>query len=256
MLLATPAGAAERIIALTPHACEMLFAIGAGEDVVGVAEYCDFPAEAERLPRVADARRIYLEAALKLKPTLAVSGSHSISGIDRLKKTGVRIVETHPRRVRDIFVDMRRLGELTGHQKKAEEIVRGLEKRLQVLGSHLSRPVRAFYEVWPDPLMSEGGPSFITDMLKHAGAENIFADSPLESIRVNIESVIRAAPDVIIIPDGGVGRKKRTAFWQHWLGNNVPVIPVDSDLLHRPGPRLIDGIEQLHAKIYRLQVSP
>lgn len=256
MLPATSAAATERIIALTPHACEILFAIGAGKDVVGVAEYCDYPAEAARLPKVADARRIYLEAVTKLKPTLAVSGSHSISGIEHLKKIGVRIAETHPHRVRDIFVDMRSLGRQTSHQKKADETVRLLEKRLRTLSNHSSEPVRTFYEVWPDPLMSEGGPSFITDMLKYAGAENIFADNPLESMHVNVESVIRAAPKLVIIPKKSRSVEKRTAFWRRWLGEEVHIITIDSDLLHRPGPRLIDGIEQLHARISRLSASP
>ncbi len=249
LALVPSAEAGERILSLTPHACEMLFAIGAGKDVVGVSEYCDYPPEAENLPKVGNARQVYLEAAIKLKPTLAVVGSRSLKGVGQLLKLGIQIVETHPHTVKEILADMRMLGKRTGHQERADLVAEQLRLRLQALRRRSAKPARIFYEIWPDPLMSEGGASFITDMVQYAGGKNIFAETPLESMRVDVESVIRAKPEVIIIPDEGRDVVKRRAFWHRWLGERIHVITVDADLFHRPGPRLIDGIEQLRSQM-------
>jgi len=245
LLGCTQATAAERILALAPHVCEMLYAIGAGDEVVGGVDYCDYPEAAKHLPRVGNYTGINLEAALNLKPTMAV-----ISGTSRQKKQlealGIRVVRSAPHSVADVLADIRRLGRLTGHARQAQALSSSMQQRLDRLQrSKTARPVKVFYEVWHDPLQTVGGTGFINDLLQRAGLQNVFAGIPLETPRINIEAVLHAAPAVIIIPSEHRDVAARARFWKHWLGASVRIIVVNPDLIHRPGPRVIDGIEAL-----------
>jgi len=121
LCLSCPVIAAERILALSPHVCEMLYAIGAGDEVVGAVDYCDYPEAATRLPRVGSYTGINLEAALMLKPTMAIiSGtSHQQAQLHQL---GIRVVRSAPQSVDDVLADIRRLGRITGHAKQAKAL--------------------------------------------------------------------------------------------------------------------------------------
>jgi iron complex transport system substrate-binding protein len=244
------ARAESRILALTPAVCEMLYAIGAGPDVVGASEHCDYPAAARRLPRIADYRRLYAEPALRLQPTLAVTGQADLPGLAALKVAGVRVMLVHPASVGDVLAAMRSLGRATGHVSGAGVAVEGLRRRLARLAARAgSPPVPVFYEDWPEPLLTEGGPSFITDALARIGARNVFGGMAMETLRTSVEAVVRARPRVIIIPGASVRRlAARRAFWRHWLPA-VELISVDADLMQRPGPRLVDGMAELQQRL-------
>jgi len=237
--------ATERILALAPHVCEILYAIGAGDEIVGGVDYCDYPEPAKHLPRVGDYTGINLEAALRLKPTMAVISGSSRQQ-EQLQALGIRVVRSAPQSVEAVLADIRRLGRLTGHARKAMVLATNMQQRLDRLTkARRGTSKRAFYEVWNDPLQTVGGKGFINDLLQRAGLENVFASIPLETPRVNIEAVLHAAPDVIIIPSEHRDIAARRRFWKHWLGENIRIIVVNPDLIHRPGPRIIDGIEAL-----------
>jgi len=241
----TQAMASERILALSPHVCEILYAIGAGDEVVGAVDYCDYPAAARHVPRVGNYTGINLEAALMLKPTMAI-----ISGTSRqreqLQALGIRVVRSAPQSVDDVLVDIRRLGRLTGHAREANALAENIQLRLDHQAKiRRKRPIRVFYEIWNDPLQTVGGKGFINDLLQRAGLINVFASIPLETPRTNLESVLRAAPDVVIIPSEHRDVAARARYWKRWLGKDVRIIVVNPDLIHRPGPRIIDGIEAL-----------
>jgi len=240
------AAAQQRIVALTPHACEMLYAIGAGPQLVGGVSYCDYPAEAKELPHIGSYERINVEAALRLKPDIAVVMSRNVTGVAMLEKMGVSIVISNPTSFDTIFDDILKLGLLTGHVTEAEAVVSQLRSRLHNIRNRPRSETAVFYEVWHDPMITAGGPSFISDLIHQAGGRNIFADINVETPHVNVESVIRAKPELIVIP---LERRKindRRNFWEKWLGKgNVRFVAINPDLLHRPGPRLLDGLELL-----------
>lgn len=244
----TPAFAGERILALAPHICEVLYAIGAEKDVVGAVSYCDYPKAAKQLPRVGAYNRINVEAALALKPSMAIVLDTKISGIKQLEAMGVKIVQSHPETVDEVIIDIRRIGKLTGHALQASLVADDLQQRLDKLGK-VNKPTPVFYEVWAEPLLTAGKNTFIHDVLKRMGLKNVFGDMQLEAPRVNIESVIAAKPEIIIIPSENRDVKERTLFWQKWLGKDIRVITVNPDLVHRPGPRLLDGMEYLKGQL-------
>jgi len=244
-----PAQAAERVLALTPHACEMIYAIGAEEKLVGAGSYCDFPAEAEKLPRVGSHERINVEAVLRLKPDLIIVMSRNVAGVASLEKMGVDVVVSSPTSFESLFDDMIKLGELTSHTEQAKAATKKLQARLQRVRA-LPRSGRAvFYEIWSDPIMTAGGASFISQLVEAAGGKNVFSDIGLPAPHVSVESVVRAKPDVIVVPLEGRDIEERQQFWERWLGPNVRIVAIDPDILHRPGPRLLDGLEALQRAI-------
>jgi len=245
LLLPLQALAAERILALSPHACEILYAIGAGDDVVGAVDYCDYPEPVIDVPRIGSYTGINLEAALRLKPTMAVISATSRQK-EQLQTLGIRVIRSAPQSVDDVLADIRRLGRLTGHARQAEAVAVNIQQRLNRLARTSSRqPEKVFYEVWHDPLQTVGGTGFINDLLQRAGLKNVFASIALETPRINIEAVLHAAPEIIIIPSEHRDVAARKRFWKQWLGDKIRFIVVNPDLMHRPGPRVIDGMEAL-----------
>jgi len=246
---ASPAFASERILALAPHVCEVLYAIGAGEDVVGAVSYCDYPIDAKDVPRVGAYNRVNVEAAIALSPTIAIVSNMQILGVSNLKKLGVKVVQSNPQKVDEVLADIRRLGQITGHQKQALQLVNKLQKRLDALPMQY-KSIPVFYEIWAEPLLTAGKHTFINDVLQRIGLHNVFGDVDLEAPRVNMEAVIAAKPQVVIVPSEKRDVEKRRAFWHKWLGKEVRVIAVNPDLMHRPGPRLLDGMEYLSQALY------
>jgi iron complex transport system substrate-binding protein/vitamin B12 transport system substrate-binding protein len=242
------AWAEERILALSPHACEILYAIGAADEVVGVSQYCDYPASFAQKPEVASYSRLFTEAALRLRPSLIIASNASLKGLEKLKHDGSRIMVTHPETLDDIMRDIERLGKFTGHEDQAVAVSRKMKEKLGKIRHDTKQRKRVFFEVWSDPLMTEAGKSFITHVLDAAGGDNVFAGHAVESMRLNVESVIRAAPEVIIIPSRSGDISSRQAFWKHWLPQAL-VIAVNPDLISRPGPRIVDGIELLQQQL-------
>ncbi len=247
---------AERILALSPHACEILAAIGAVNDIVGTVEYCDYPESVTRLPKVGSYNRIQVESAMLLKPTLAVVMNDGTKAVKKLRKLGVRVIVSNPTTISDMLLEIKRLGSFSGHVQEAEMLVKRLTQRLSDLDvMKARRKIPVFYEIWFDPLIAAGGGSRIHDVLNRAGLENVFAELPMEGPKVNVEAVLRAAPEVIIVPTENRNVAEREKFWKQWLGEDITVISVHADLLHRPTPRLLDGLEELMKKIALLPMQ-
>jgi len=256
-LLVFPVGAsAARILALSPHACEMLYAIGAGDQIVGAVSYCDYPEAANRLPRIGSYERINVEAALRLKPDIAIALSRNVGGVEQLEKLGVKVVLSDPHNFNQIFDQLLGIGELTGHEAEAKQLVARLKRRLAAVRARPRTGKNVFFEVWHDPLMSIGGKSFISAMLNDAGATNLFAGSELDVMRVGVESVVKAGPEIVVLPAESRDIEERKRFWRGWLGDDIRFVSIDPDLLHRPGPRLIDGLENLQQAIAETEQQP
>jgi len=242
----SPAYAAERILALAPHVCESLFAIGAADQVVGVVDYCDFPEEAKSKAQLGAFHHLNIESVLALKPTLAITMDANHPHMQALRDMGVKVVQSAPSTVAGVLQDILVLGDLTGHVAEAKGLVTDLQQQLAGIKaetSGLSVPV--FYEIWHEPLYTAGGQTFIHDVLKTMGLKNVFGDIPLEAPRINVESVLAAKPAIVVVPTENRDVAARELFWKQWLGDDVMVLRANPDLLHRPGPRLVQGMRSL-----------
>jgi len=248
------AGPPQRIISLTPHLTELLFAVGAGAHLVGVDSASDYPEAARMLPRVGDYSRIHFERILALKPDLVLVwvGGNRAADIHGLKKMGLPVLHTQATRLDDVARLLRLIGQASGHPGEGEAAARDYSARLDALRvRHTQKPpVSVFYQVWDRPLMTVGGGHWISDALALCGARNVFADLHGLSPVVSREAVLSRAPELIM---GGSDAPDLRREWQRFASlpavKNDAFVRVDADLLHRPTPRLIEGVAGLCAAV-------
>jgi iron complex transport system substrate-binding protein len=240
---------AARIVTLSPHLAEIAFAAGAGAKVVGVSAYTDFPAAAARLPIVSDHGKVNFEEVARLKPDLAlmwVSGNRA-PDFDRLEARGVRVFATEARQPDDIARILRLVGTLAGTEPVADAAARDLEARFAGLRERYRGrpPVRVFYEIWPEPLMTVNGRHLISHLVEMCGGQNVFADAAPLTPTISREQVLAADPDAIIVAAPAPRAADRIAYWRSWqrlrAGREGRVYPVDPAAAHRMSPRIIDG---------------
>ncbi len=246
------AAPAARIVSLAPHATELLFAAGAGPRIVGVIATSDWPPEAAGIQNIGDARSLDLERIYALRPDLVVTWPYTVPAqIESLRARGVAVFTTDPKTIDGIADDLARLGTLAGTERQANAQVAAFRARLGQLRERRAgaRPVRVFYEIWNAPLYTIGGRHLITQAIGVCGGANVFAASALPAPAVSVEAVIAARPEAIIAgADGGV-RPEWLDDWRRW--SDIPAVArghlfaVDANLLHRAGPRFLDGVEAL-----------
>jgi iron complex transport system substrate-binding protein len=249
LALAAPA---QRIVSLAPHATELLYAAGAGDRIVGVLSTSDWPPEAASKPKVGDVHQLDMERIVALAPDLVVTWPYlAPAQVAVLRARGVSVFTTDPTTIAGIADDLERLGALTGTQRVAHDHAQAFRAQLAHLagGRTGKRSVRVFYEIWNEPLYTIGGKHLISEAIRVCGGENVFASLSFPAPGVGVEAVLAAKPDAIIAgTDGGV-RPAWLDAWKRW--STLPAVArgnlytVDANLLHRPGPRFLDGVEAL-----------
>ncbi len=243
---------ARRIVALAPHLTELLFVAGAGNALVGVAAYSDYPPAARAVARIGDAHALDLERIVALRPDLVVawtSGSPQRQ-LDRLRALGLTVFDNEPTDLDAIARAIERLGALAGTEEVARSRAarfRADLARIRATYAH-GPPIRVFYQVAERPLVSVSRGHVIADALRACGAVSIFAGARDRLPRPSREAVLLADPDAIIVaadPDDG----DPFALWQPWQSLRAVtqgrLYRVDPSLLHRPTPRILTGIEAL-----------
>jgi iron complex transport system substrate-binding protein len=260
--VATLASPAQRIVSLAPHATELLFAAGAGARIVGVMSGSDFPPAAAQLPIVGTASALDLERILALRPDLIVTWPYTTpTQVDVLRGQDIPVFTTNPRTIDGIARDIERLGVLAGSSVAADEAAHEFRSRLAVLAARAAGKVvvRVFYQVSDVPLYTVGGDHLITRALELCGAQNIFASLTLPAPEISVEAVLAARPDAIVAGTAAAVTPTWLAQWKRWRetaavrGNRLFV--VDANLLHRPGPRFVDGVQQLCDVVERARDS-
>jgi ABC-type Fe3+-hydroxamate transport system, periplasmic component len=246
IVLAQPA---KRIITLSPHATELIAAAGALNELVAVSEYSDTPVSVRSLPIVGSATAIDYERITALKPDLIVAPAYlRLEQRALLHRYALFIADARtPEAIAD---EIAALGVLTGHRNEADQKAQQLRERLDRLRTKGSgKRITTFYLIWNTPIYTVGGKSLINQALQFCGADNVFAQVSTVSPVVSREAVIRAAPELMIF---GATEKDFAVWrddWQRWT--QIPAVQkqniarVDPDLMHRPGPRFIDGVEAL-----------
>lgn len=237
---------ATRIVTLSPHLAELVFAVGAGETLVGVSAYSNFPQEVTALPQIGDAFLLDQEQLLLLRPDMLLAWKSGTPArtVTNLRERGYRVETVQTRSLDDIAVALQRIGGLTGHQEEAAlvaaEFKRDIEK-LRVENTNVEA-IRVFYQIAPRPLYTANDAHYVSEIIELCGGENIFGDLGELAALVSEEAVIVRDPEVMIA--GGIdGQDLALAQWQRWpamaanvLGNHFYV---PADLLARPTPRLV-----------------
>lgn len=257
-----PAGPAVRIVALSPHLAELVYAAGAGRQLVGTVEYSDSPPAARQVPRVGDAFRVDLEAIAAVRPDLILGwpSGNSQAVLDRLRRLGYRVVDLEPHTLEDIGLHIRLIGAAAGTEEVADRAAVDWDSRLAGLRERYRQrsPVSVFYQIAPQPLVTATGSHFIGEAIRLCGGVNIFENVPALTPVVSQEAVIAALPEVIIAADyepgpASTANASPLQMWQSWPGLPANTLDglfvIDPGLLNVPGPRMVRGITELCADI-------
>jgi iron complex transport system substrate-binding protein len=246
---------AARNVSLAPHATELLFAIGAGDSIVGTTEHADFPPEARSIPRVARAHGVDVERIAALRPDLVVVwGSGFPPGvIASVRRLGVPVFVSEPRTLADVAFSLQRLGMLTAHDgNSAAEAFNAKIAALRTRYAH-RHTVRVFYQVWANPLMTLSGRHVISEAIGLCGGQNVFAGLAPIAPQVSVEAVVAADPQVIITAEPGAQPGDALGMWRRFptlsATRHGQFYTLDADRMNRHGPRLADEIEVLCAAI-------
>ncbi len=250
---------ARRIVSLVPSVTEIAFAIGAQDRLVGVTDFCDYPAEAKTKPSVGGMLAPSLEILATLKPDLVVATSagnrqETYAQIERMR---VPVYLVDPTTVAGVLDLVSRVGHLTGHEAAAARLAASLDARVRALTSRLAdrpRP-RVLYVLWPDPLIVPGRGALVSELLSLAGGASVTADVKEQYPRYGLEAAIARSPEIILLAShnpghGPLAREK----WARFSG--LPAVKagrlytVDGSVMHRYGPRVVDGLEQLARLIH------
>ena len=249
----TLAQPAQRIISLAPHATELLFAAGAGDRLVGVVKYSDFPPAAREIEQVGSYKSVDLERIVALKPDLVVAwpSGNKPAVVEQLKSLGLTVYQSQPQEIIDVPRSLRQLGVLTGHSDTANAAAVQFEKEYQRLRDAYSQKskVTLFYQIWNRPIMTINGEHLISKVMQLCGGENVFAQLQANAPKLDVEAVLAANPQVIVASGMGEERPDWLEDWRKWdqlqavKNNHLYFIP--PDIIQRHSPRILQGAQQL-----------
>jgi iron complex transport system substrate-binding protein len=255
--VAVPA-APRRIVSLAPNITEMLYALGLGERVAGVTQYCDWPPEVAAKPKVGGVINPSLETivALGADLVLATADGNRPADVERLAALGVAVYTIDTRSIADVFASLTVIGDLTGRGAEARALVAGLESRRAAMAARIGGrlPVSVFVAIDRAPLISAGAGTFVGEMLTVAGGRNIAAASPIKYPVYSLEQLLAEDPTVIIdaADPGPVGAAELVTSWRALPGaaglgalRSGRLVSVGQGSFFRPGPRIVDSLERL-----------
>jgi iron complex transport system substrate-binding protein len=243
-----------RIVSLTPGATEMLFAAGAGEQLIATVQYSSEPPAARSVPRIGDVAAIDMERLVALHPDVVIAWPAGGNPAQRAKiqALGIPLYQQQVARLADVPLSLRRLGVLAGTVAVAAPAAAALDARLSALRQRYSlghyRPT-VLLQVWNRPIYTIGGRHLMSDALELCGARNLFADLPEPGPLVDTEAVIGRNPDIIVAAAPPGEGAAWVADWQRFPGlaavRNHRVVAFENQALSRPGPSVLDATEEL-----------
>ena len=249
LILSEPA---TRIITLAPSLTELVFSLGAGDQVVGVMDYSDYPEQARQLPVVGRYDTLDMERIVALQPDLIVAwrSGNPRGTLQRLEEMCYAVYVAESVSLRSIASHIFRLSALTGHPDTANELGAGFLDQLQALQSEFAerQKIRVFYQVWHSPLISVGGRELINDMINTCGGQNIFAELPIGP-KVNLEDVLARDPQVILASGSDDSMPQWLNDWRQWpelsAVSHKHLYSIHPDLVQRHSLRALQGLQQM-----------
>ncbi len=255
-----------RIIALSPHIVEMLFDIGAGEQIIATVEHANYPKQAMKIPRIGNYLGLQTERIIELQPDIIIAwqGSGATADLARLKQLGFTIIYSDPKRFSDIASDINKLGKITGHEQKANTLAKHFLAQL----AHITKTyankskITAFYQLWSNPLTTIAQGSWPQQYLDICQVENPFYHAINSYPTVSIEQIVTQPIELIIIPTNKVidkitTQQKLNHYWQKWpkikAVKNKQFIYPNADTMHRMTLRALTGLTKFCQQIDRVR---
>ncbi len=243
----------ERFVSLAPNLTEIAYAVGAGNRLVGNTTFCDYPEEAKSIAKVGDTMHPSIERIVALKPQLVLvsTASQLETFTNQLDEQKIVVYVTDPHDLQEMIRSIENIGDLLGEQEKGRNVALSLRKRAEAIEAAVgqAKPVRVFYQVSGEPLYTIGREAYLTDLVRRAGGLSVTADVPTAFPRFSDEAALAAKPDAIILPTGGAMGSANTTVAAPL--RNSPAVranrihKINDDHLSRPGPRLVNGLEEM-----------
>jgi iron complex transport system substrate-binding protein len=258
-----------RIVSLAPAVTETVFSVGAGPRLVAVTTTDTFPPEVKQLPKVGGfaPETISLETILAQKPDLVLAGGRfQRPVVEAVARLGIACVVIDPSSLTATEEAIVLVGRLTGQEAKAATVAADFRRRREAVRRQAATIApadrrRVLYVLWDEPLQTAGPGTFVAQMIDEAGGVNVFGDVAVEYPTVSDEAVLARNPDLILAPDHGGARLRDRLVRRPGWGELAAVkagriVTVPEDLLHRPGPRIIDGLERIAALLRKREPGP
>jgi iron complex transport system substrate-binding protein len=242
-----------RFISLAPNITEIVYAIGAGDALVGRTTYCNYPPEAEKVEAVGDTLKPSIEKIIALKPQIVfVSTASQLEAFtSELEAHHIAVYVTDSHDLEGVFRSIERIAELLKRQPQANQLLRQLRTRVAAIEDKVKSrpPIKVFYQVSGEPLYTIGRDAFLTDLIRRAGGISVTADVPGAWPKYSAESALAAGAEAIVLPAGGSmgegNSNVASALRRSPAVANGRVYKINADHLSRPGPRSVDGLEEL-----------
>lgn len=235
----------ERIVSLAPAVTEILFALDLDEAIVGVSNYCDYPEAALEKTKVGDIN-VDFEAIVEKDPHLVFMTTGMDEDREKIEELGFKVAVVDPSTIEEIISSIQWIGEITGREQESNELIAWMREEIESVkkrAQEIEATPRVYYEVWDDPLMTAGPNTFVHDIIEIAGGENIAGNLQQEWAPYSVEDVIDNDPEVIIVPWQDDRVYERAEWSDISAVKNERVYFIDPDLMVRPGPRIIQGLE-------------
>lgn len=253
-----------RIVSVTPSTTEIACALGLINNLVGVSTFCDYPPEVKDKEKVGSFSEPNIEKIISLKPDLVLAtGLEQAETALKLKKMKINVFTVDPGDFNELFACVKEIGRLCGREPQAGALIGNMRDSLANISQKVGlikeqdRP-RAYLEIWYDPIMTAGNGSLAGEMITIAGGINIASDAPRPFSQFSPELIIKRNPDVIILGymSAGIPAAGAVSGRLGWRDINAVRYgrvydDIDSDLLFRPGPRMVRGVEELYKRFYK-----
>jgi iron complex transport system substrate-binding protein len=239
----------ERAVSLAPNLTEIAFAVDAGERLVGVTTYCNYPPEAQKNQKIGDTINPNLETIIALKPQIVlVSTDSQIEAFTKtLENQNIGVFVTNPQNVDGVYKSIFQFGEIFGKSERANEVIEELKRRVTSVEAKTAnaRRVKVFVQISKDPLYTIGKTSFITDLINRAGGVSVTETIEKAYQVFSKETALALQPEAIILSDSEDNREPNDVFKNSPAIKNGRVYRINADILSRAGPRLVDALEQI-----------
>jgi iron complex transport system substrate-binding protein len=251
-----------RVISLAPSVTESIFAVGAGDRLVGVTTFCNYPEEAKSIQKVGDTLNPNIETIVALKPDVVFvsSASQLESFMNTIEKNGISVYVMNPSGLDGVFHNLEQLGVMFGTNEATTKLVDELSKResrvRELVGTfpvpdetwadydRRVGPVKVFVQISKEPLFTIGKDAFLNDLLMSAGGRSVTESVPSAFPKLSKETALALQPEAIILSDSPDNQEPNEVFKNSPAVKNGRVYKINADIISRPGPRLIDALEQ------------
>ena len=238
-----------RVVSLAPSATEMIFAAGAGDRLVGVTTYCNYPEEARSIEKIGDTQTPNVERIIALRPDVVfVSTASQLEAfMNTLQQQNIAVYVTDPKGIGGVTDNLRTLGRLFGSEKKAEKLADELQRRAAAVDENVvgEPQPKVFVQISKEPLFTIGRDAFLTEVIARAGGRSVTREVPSGFPKLSKETASAMNPDLIILSDSEDNREPNEVFRNSPAVTNGRVYRINADIISRPGPRLVDALEQI-----------